>query len=58
MKVQSYRTLARFIQKTENFLLGNEVVNNLFWETLSGLVKVPSSSAWAGVIIENGEIKL
>ena len=54
MKVQSYRTLARFIQKTENFLLGNEVVNNLFWETLSGLVKVPSSSAWAGVIIENG----
>ncbi|MDC1004343.1 GNAT family N-acetyltransferase [Opitutales bacterium] len=58
MKVQSYRTLARFIQKTENFLLGNEVVNNLFWETLSGLVKVPSSSVWAGVIIENGEIKL
>ena len=58
MKVQSYKTLARFIQKTENFLLENEVVNNLFWETFSELVKKPSFSVWAGVILENGKIKL
>ena len=48
MRVQSYKNLARFIQKTENFLLENEVSNNLFWEALGGLIKKPSPSVWAG----------
>lgn len=58
MRVQSYKNLARFIQKTENFLLKNEVSNNLFWEALGGLIKKPSPSAWAGSILNDGKIQL
>ena len=58
MKVQKYSTLTRFIEKTENFLLKNEVSNNLFWEALRGPVLRSSQPAWFGTIMNNGKIEL
>ena len=58
MRVQSYKTLARFIQKTENFLLENEVTNNLFWEALGRLIKKPSSPVWGGTVLKDGKIQI
>lgn len=58
MKVQKYSTLTRFIEKTENFLLKNEVSNNLFWEALRGPPLRSSQSAWFGTIMNNGKIEL
>ena len=58
MKVQKYSTLTGFMEKTENFLLKNEVSNNLFWEALRGLLLRSSQPAWFGTIMNNGQIEL
>ena len=58
MKVQKYCTLVGFMEKTENFLLKNEVSNNLFWEALQGSVLHSSKPTWFGTIMNNGKIEL
>jgi hypothetical protein len=58
MKVQKYSTLTGFMEKTENFLLKNEVSNNLFWEALRGSLLRSSQPAWFGTIMNNGQIEL
>ena len=54
MRVQSCRSLSRFLIKTESFLLENEVVNNLICEVLLEVEKKSKSIQWAGNILENG----
>ena len=58
MRVQSCRSLSRFLIKTESFLLENEVVNNLICEVLLEVEKKSKSIQWAGNILENGKILL
>ena len=58
MRVQAYRSLSRFLIKSECFLFENEVVNNLFWEVLLEVEKKSKSIQWAGNILEKGKIEL
>ena len=58
MRVQTYNSLPRFLVKTEDFLLKNEVQNNLFWEVLNTLTKNPSAIQWAANVFRNGKIQL
>jgi len=58
MRVQTYNLLPRFLVKTEDFLLKNEVQNNLFWEVLNTLTKNPSAIQWAANVFRNGKIQL
>ena len=55
MRVQTYNSLPRFLVKTEDFLLKNEVQNNLFWEVLNTLTKNPSAIQWAANVFRNGK---
>ena len=58
MRVQIYNSLSRFLIKSEDFLLENEVVNNLFWEGLVESKKKPKVNQWAGNVMEKGKIEL
>jgi predicted GNAT family acetyltransferase len=58
MKVQSFRNLTRYIDKSENFLLRNEVSNNLFWEVFKKLKKIPKNQHWAANVMDDGKIIL
>ena len=58
MKVQSFKNISGYINKSEDFLLKNEVSNNLFWEVLEELKKAPTSSHWAANVMQDGNIKL
>ena len=58
MRVQTYNSLSRFLIKSEDFLLENEVVNNLFWELLAASNKMPKTNQWAGNVMNKGKIQL
>ena len=58
MKVQSFKNLSGYINKSEDFLLKNEVSNNLFWEVLEELKKKPTSTHWAANVMDDGNIRL
>ena len=58
MKVQSFRNLTRYIDKSEDFLLRNEVSNNLFWEVFNKLKKIPENHHWAANVMDDREIIL
>jgi len=58
MKVQSFKNLSGYINKSEDFLLKNEVSNNLFWEVLEELKKKTTSTHWAANVMHAGNIKL
>ena len=58
MKVQSFKNLSGYINKSEDFLFKNEVSNNLFWEVLEELKKKPTSTHWAANVMHDGNIKL
>ena len=58
MKVQSFKNLSGYIDKSEDFLFKNEVSNNLFWEVLEELKKKPTTSHWAANVMQEGNVKL
>jgi predicted GNAT family acetyltransferase len=58
MKVQSFKNLSGYINKSEDFLFKNEVSNNLFWEVFEELKKKPTSTHWAANVMHAGNIKL
>ena len=58
MKVQSFKNLSGYINKSEDFLFKNEVSNNLFWEVLEELKKKPTTSHWAANVMQEGNVKL
>jgi predicted GNAT family acetyltransferase len=58
MKVQSFKNLSGYINKSEDFLFKNEVSNNLFWEVLEELKKKPTSTHWAANVMDDGNIRL
>lgn len=58
MKVQSFKNLSGYINKSEDFLFKNEVSNNLFWEVLEELKKKPTSTHWAANVMHDGNIRL
>ena len=58
MRVQIYNSLSRFLIKSEDFLLENEVVNNLFWEVLVESKKKKKVNQWAGNVMKEGKIEL
>ena len=57
MRVQIYNSLSRFLIKSEDFLLENEVVNNLFWEVLVESKKKKKVNQWAGNVMKEGKIE-
>ena len=58
MRIQIYNSLSRFLIKSEDFLLENEVGNNLFWEVLVESKKKKKVNQWAGNVMKEGKIEL
>ncbi len=58
MKVQSYKSLNSYVEKSQEFLFKNEISNNLFWEIIRECRIRVGAPRWSGNVYHESRICL